>query len=437
MAGWLDDMERTKGVARDEGVETVSKFTRRVKTLLETGVNAGWIQGEVSNLRRQSSGHTYFVLKDAGAQLSCVLFRGDGDRQTVKLQDGQQVLLAGRISVYEARGQYQLIVRSIKEDGVGRLQREFEALKLRLAEEGLFDQAAKKSLPSLALKVGFVTSPTGAAVQDFARIMLRRGWRGKLTVIPAKVQGVGAAAEIASMIEWAVERGKFDVLVVGRGGGSLEDLWAFNEERLVRAVAACPIPVISAVGHEIDFTLSDFAADVRAETPSGAAELISSSYAKIRDRVEVARDGLVDSVAISLRNTRTTVGGLRDRLRLLRPRAQIEQGWLRRDELATRLRTGLASSMERSRHQLSRVQAAMAAQFPGRRIEFESHRLLSLWKRLQSVSPQATRNRGFVVMRDAQGRPVLKRTEIIDSDEYEAEFADGRVKMRPLGKKSL
>ena len=239
------------------------------------------------------------------------------------------------------------------------------------------------------------------------------------------------------MIEWAVERGKFDVLVVGRGGGSLEDLWAFNEERLVRAVAACPIPVISAVGHEIDFTLSDFAADVRAETPSGAAELISSSYAKIRDRVEVARDGLVDSVAISLRNTRTTVGGLRDRLRLLRPRAQIEQGWLRRDELATRLRTGLASSMERSRHQLSRVQAAMAAQFPGRRIEFESHRLLSLWKRLQSVSPQATLNRGFVVMRDAQGRPVLKRTEIIDSDEYEAEFADGRVKMRPLGKKSL
>ncbi|MDA9846286.1 exodeoxyribonuclease VII large subunit [bacterium] len=192
MAGWLDDMEPTKGVAQDEGVETVSKVTRRIKSLLETGVNPGWIQGEVSNLRRQSSGHTYFVLKDAGAQLSCVLFRGDGARQTVKLQDGQQVLLAGRISVYEARGQYQLIVRSIKEDGVGRLQREFEALKLRLAEEGLFDQDAKKSLPPLALKVGIVTSPTGAAVQDFARILLRRGWRGKLTVIPAKVQGGGS-----------------------------------------------------------------------------------------------------------------------------------------------------------------------------------------------------------------------------------------------------
>lgn len=192
MAGWLDDMEPTKGVAQDEGVETVSKVTRRIKSLLETGVNPGWIQGEVSNLRRQSSGHTYFVLKDAGAQLSCVLFRGDGARQTVKLQDGQQVLLAGRISVYEARGQYQLIVRSIKEDGVGRLQREFEALKLRLAEEGLFDQDAKKSLPPLALKVGIVTSPTGAAVQDFARILLRRGVARKTHGDPSQSAGGGS-----------------------------------------------------------------------------------------------------------------------------------------------------------------------------------------------------------------------------------------------------
>lgn len=435
MAGWLDDMEPTKGVAQDEGVETVSKVTRRIKTLLETGVNPGWIQGEVSNLRRQSSGHTYFVLKDAGAQLSCVLFRGDGARQTVKLQDGQQMLLAGRISVYEARGQYQLIVRSIKEDGVGRLQREFEALKLRLAEEGLFDQDVKKLLPSLALKVGFVTSPTGAAVQDFARILLRRGWRGKLTVIPAKVQGVGAVAEIASMIEWAGDDGKFDVLVIGRGGGSLEDLWAFNEERLVRAVAACPIPVISAVGHEIDFTLSDFVADVRAETPSGAAELISSAYTEICDRLAAAREDLVGSVTRGREDARTAVGGLRDRLRLLTPRAQIEQGWLRRDELAIRLKTGLANSLGRSRHQLSQARSAMAAQSPDRRVEFESHRLLSLWKRLQSVSPQATLNRGFVVMRDAQNRPVLKKADVAAMREYEAEFADGRVKMRRFDEK--
>ena len=435
MASWIDDMEATKGVARDEGVETVSKFTRRVKSLLETGLNPGWIQGEVSNLRRQSSGHTYFVLKDAGAQLSCVLFRGDGARQTVKLQDGQQVLLAGNVGIYEARGQYQLIVRKVKEDGIGRHQREFEALKLRLSEEGLFDQAAKKPLPSLALKVGIITSPTGAAVQDFARIMLRRGWRGKLTVVPAKVQGVGAAAEIASMIEWAGRRSDFDVLVIGRGGGSLEDLWAFNEEVVVRAVAACSIPLISAVGHEIDFTLSDFAADIRAETPSGAAELISSAFGEINDRVESAREGLLDAVVATMQDAQSAVQGLRGRLRLLTPRAQIEQGWLRRDELATRLRTGLANSMERSRHQLSRIQSAFVSQSPERRIEFDSHRLLSLWKRLQSVSPQATLNRGFVVIRDAQNRPVLKKSEINEAQDYEAEFADGRMKMRPFDDK--
>ncbi len=435
MASWIDDMEATKGVARDEGVETVSKFTRRVKSLLETGLNPGWIQGEVSNLRRQSSGHTYFVLKDAGAQLSCVLFRGDGARQTVKLQDGQQVLLAGNVGIYEARGQYQLIVRKVKEDGIGRHQREFEALKLRLSEEGLFDQAAKKPLPSLALKVGIITSPTGAAVQDFARIMLRRGWRGKLTVVPAKVQGVGAAAEIASMIEWAGRRSDFDVLVIGRGGGSLEDLWAFNEEVVVRAVAACSIPLISAVGHEIDFTLSDFAADIRAETPSGAAELISSAFGEINDRVESAREGLLDAVVATMQDAQSAVQGLRGRLRLLTPRAQIEQGWLRRDLLATRLRTGLANSMERSRHQLSRIQSAFVSQSPERRIEFDSHRLLSLWKRLQSVSPQATLNRGFVVIRDAQNRPVLKKSEINEAQDYEAEFADGRMKMRPFDDK--
>lgn len=431
MADWLDDMESTPKVRGDDGVETVSKFTRRVKVLLETEATHGWIQGEVSNLRRQSSGHTYFVLKDAGAQLSCVLFRGDGARQTVELRDGQQVLLAGRISVYEARGQYQLIVRTIKEDGVGRLQREFEALKQRLTDEGLFERDRKVRLPVLALNVGFVTSPTGAAVQDFARILIRRGWRGQLTVLPSKVQGPGAAAEIVEMIEWATDRGDLDVLVVGRGGGSLEDLWAFNEERVVRAIAACPVPIISAVGHEIDFTLSDFAADVRAETPSGAAELISSGYAEICDRLEEAQEGLLQATSSRLQEAHADCRGLRDRLRLLTPNGLVEQGWLRRDDMSNRLRSSLASSLEGSRHRLERVQSAFLGQPPERRIEFESHRLLSLWKRLQSVSPQATLNRGFVVMRDGQGRPVLQKSKILKNEEYEAEFADGRIKMRP------
>jgi exodeoxyribonuclease VII large subunit len=274
-------------------VESVSDFTRRIKAVLESQVRPGWVRGEVSNLRVQASGHVYFSLKDAGAQLSAVMFRGDASRQDVKLRDGIQVLLYGEISVYEARGNYQLIVRAVIEDGVGRLQREFEALKQRLAAAGLFAAENKVALPAMPRTVGFITSPSGAAVQDFVRILIRRGWRGRVVVLPAKVQGEGAAAEMVEMLRLACNPAAcgvaFDLLVIGRGGGSLEDLWAFNEEALVRAVAACPLPIISAVGHEIDFTLCDFAADVRVETPSAAAELISSGFVAAGERAGRAK----------------------------------------------------------------------------------------------------------------------------------------------------
>jgi exodeoxyribonuclease VII large subunit len=246
----------------------------------------------------------YFSLKDAGAQLSAVMFRGDAARQDVKLRDGVQVLVYGEISVYEARGNYQLIVRAVIEDGVGRLQREFEALKRRLAEEGLFAAENKIAIPPMPRTVGVITSPTGAAVQDFVRILIRRGWRGQVVVLPAKVQGEGAAAELVEMLRVACDPAEcgvvFDLLVIGRGGGSLEDLWAFNEEPLVRAVAACPLPIISAVGHEIDFTLCDFAADVRVETPSAAAELISSGFVSAAERVERAAEDLNHHVGTAL-----------------------------------------------------------------------------------------------------------------------------------------
>jgi exodeoxyribonuclease VII large subunit len=214
--------------------ESVTEFTRRVKTVLESQIHPGWVRGEVSNLRAQPSGHFYFSLKDAGAQVSAVLFRGDALRQTVKLRDGAQVVVYGEISVYEQRGNYQLIVRVIVEDGVGRLQREFEALKARLAAEGLFAAERKKPIPSMPRTVGFITSPSGAAVQDFIRIITRRKWSGRVVVLPTKVQGDGAAAEMIAMLQLAERLALFDLLVIGRGGGSLEDLWAFNEEPLVR-----------------------------------------------------------------------------------------------------------------------------------------------------------------------------------------------------------
>lgn len=422
------DLENQESGTR---VVSVSEFTRRVKAVLESQVRPSWVRGEVSNLRVQASGHVYFSLKDAGAQLSAVMFRGDAARQDVKLRDGVQVLVYGEISVYEARGNYQLIVRAVIEDGVGRLQREFEALKRRLAEEGLFAAENKIAIPPMPRSVGFITSPTGAAVQDFVRILIRRGWRGQVVVLPAKVQGDGAAAEMVEMLRVACDPAEcgvgFDLLVIGRGGGSLEDLWAFNEEPLVRAVAACPLPIISAVGHEIDFTLCDFAADVRVETPSAAAELISSGFVAAAERVERAAEHLNHHVGTALEAAGERLDHARSRLRLLAPLAQIERGYLRLDDLSNRLAASLARSVQEHRQRLTEVASLLRERSPQRRVESESQRLLALWKRLQAASPASVLNRGFVIMRDAEGKPVQKKAAVQKGQRLDAEFADGTL----------
>lgn len=427
-------------------VESVTQFTRRVKALLEGGLRPGWVRGEVSNLRVQASGHVYFSLKDFGAQVRAVLFRGDAARQTVKLREGVQVVVFGETSVYEARGEYQLIVRAVVDDGVGRLQRDFEALKARLAAEGFFARERKRPLPRLPRTVGFVTSPTGAAVQDFLRILARRGWRGRVVVLPAKVQGEGAAAEVAAMIAWANQPAPggmtndqcsmtnggsagalaFDLLVVGRGGGSLEDLWAFNEEVLVRAVAASRVPVISAVGHEIDFTLCDFAADARAETPSAAAELISSGFVAETERLARLTKALGAGMEAGLDAARERLAGAGARLRLLSPSAQVERGWLRLDDLQNRLGAAAAGAVQARRHGAALLAGRLAAASPRARVERESQRLLGLWKRLQAASPASVLNRGFAIVRDAEGRPVMRAAELRAGERIEIELADGR-----------
>jgi len=473
------------GDAGDQ-VETVTEFTRRVKTLLEGGIRPGWVKGEISNLRTQTSGHVYFSLKDAGAQLSAVLFRGDASRQSGRLRDGMQALVYGELSVYEPRGQYQLIVRAVIEDGVGRLQREFEALKRRLADEGLFDAARKAPIPLMPATVGFITSPTGAAVQDFIRILERRGWRGRLVVLPVKVQGEGAAAEMAAMLrlaealrrgpggEPAWESGErkaesekvtdeqlptlnfqpptsngersapdsplsalrsplfFDLLVIGRGGGSLEDLWAFNEEVLVRAVAACGVPIVSAVGHEIDFTLCDFAADARAETPSGAAELISSNFLAGAEQAARAAEALAQRADAAGTQARTRLDQARSRLRLLAPAAQVERGYLRLDDLTNRFAAAWRHAAQQKRQSLAEARSRLAQRSPEARVQLASHRLLSLWKRLQSASPQSVLNRGFAIVRDAQGHPVPRRAGLRTGQRVSAQFADGDQPMQTL-----
>ena len=424
--------DQTGSLFGDTGdrAESVGEFTRRVKALLKGGIPPCWVRGEVSNLRAQASGHVYFSLKDADAQLSAVLFRGDAVRQTVVLRDGLQVSAYGAIDVYEARGQYQLIVRSVVEDGLGRLHREFEALKRRLAEEGLFAAERKRTIPELPETVGFITSPTGAAVQDFLRILKRRGWRGRVVVLPVKVQGEGAAAEMAEMLALAGSLGIFDLLVIGRGGGSIEDLWAFNEEALVRAVAACPVPVISAVGHEIDFTLCDFAADVRAETPSGAAELISSHFVACAERAAQAGESLGLVLDRALARATERLDHARSRLRLLTPSAQVERGWLRLDDLANQLGSALRSSVQSRRQRLADAAARFERNSPAGRVELASHRLTSLGKRLASASPASVLNRGFAIVHDAKGRPVMRRAEVRGGQQLAAEFADGTVRVR-------
>lgn len=410
--------------------ESVTEFTRRLKALLEGGMRPGWVRGEVSNLRAQASGHVYFSLKDAGAQLACVLFRADAQRQDVQLRDGLQVLVFGEVNVYEVRGQYQLVARAVVDDGAGRLQREFEALKRRLDAEGLFAREKKRPIPAMPRTVGIITSPTGAALQDFLRILARRGWRGRVIVLPAKVQGSGAAAEMVAMLGLAAELGFFDLLVIGRGGGSLEDLWAFNEEPLVRAVAASAVPVISAVGHEIDFTLCDFAADVRAETPSGAAELISSQFVACEERVGRAEEALSAHVEDALARAGERVAHAASRLRLLAPAARVEQGFLRLDDLGNRLAAALRATVEARRNALGHARAELVRRSPERRVEFESHRLLALWKRLQAASPRSVLNRGFVILRDENGRPVMRKAAMRVGQRLGAEFADGTANVR-------
>ncbi len=292
-------------------VLSVSELTAQVKRLLEKQVGAVWVTGEVTNLRAQSSGHIYFTLKDATSQLSCVLFRGEAVMNRSVLQDGQKVLLQGDVTVYEARGQYQLIVHAVELQGVGALQIAFDKLKQKLAAEGLFAPERKRSLPDYPQRIGLVTSPTGAAIRDVLHVVQRRNPGLEIILAPCRVQGEGAAAEIAAAIRLLNEFGSrssgresapsesqsrltlaatggLDLILVTRGGGSLEDLWAFNEEAVARAIFESAIPVVSAVGHEIDFTISDFVADVRAATPSAAAEIITEGVFASREFVAEA-----------------------------------------------------------------------------------------------------------------------------------------------------
>ncbi len=456
----------SSGPREGEGgaVRSVSELTRAIKALLESEFPAGWVRGEVSNLRSQASGHHYFSLKDAGAQIACVMFRGDAARSGTGalLRDGAQVLVFGSLSVYEPRGGYQLIVRVAIDDGAGRLRAEFERLKQRLAAEGLFEAGRKRALPAVPEVVGFITSPTGAAAQDFIRILKRRRWAGRLVVVPTRVQGNGAAAEMVEALRLAAAltreepeggtRPLFDLIVIGRGGGSLEDLWAFNEEALVRAIAGCPVPVISAVGHEIDFTLCDFAADVRAETPSAAAELVSSGFLDFAERARQLGAGLDQLAQDHLRARRDNLSLLAATMRAFSPQARIEKAFMQIDDAQNRLARAMREQTSRRKDALAELRMRLAAASPAqklarwrdrlrvaeehlekgaaRHLASEEQRIAQLSKRLRALGPDAILARGFVIVRDAEGRPVTSRASIVPEARVTAQFHDGEARLR-------
>jgi exodeoxyribonuclease VII large subunit len=433
-------------------VYTVSELTAGIKAQLENGFPAVWVQGEISNLRVPSSGHAYFTLKDEGAQLRAVLFRGRGRRVRFEPEDGMAVLAFGALDVYALRGEYQLVVELLEPQGVGALQLAFEQLKRRLAAEGLFDPARKRPLPPFPRTIGIVTSPTGAALRDMLQIIGRRFGDLRIVIAPVRVQGEEAPRDIVEALAALNRLPDVDVIIVGRGGGSLEDLWAFNDERVARAIAASKVPVVAAVGHETDVTIACFVADLRAPTPSGAAELVVREKLAVVERLREDWARLRQALAAQLARRRERVDALARRRVLTDPGRGLRDLHRRVDELGLRLRAAarvrhraaahrveLAGSALSSLHPLARMAAGkkLLAQLRGRlataaahRAGGARHRLATAVGRLQTLSPLAVLARGYSLTRTPSGAVIRRAGEVAPDATIEILLHEGRLGAR-------
>lgn len=441
-------------------VLTVAELTTQVRRLLEGNIGRVWVSGEISNLRAQPSGHRYFTLKDADAQLACVLFRGETCAGRELLEDRRSVVLQGELTVYEPRGQYQLRVSAVEVKGIGALQLAFERLKARLNQEGLFDPARKRPMPRRPRRIGIVTSASGAALRDVLHVLRRRFAALEILLAPCRVQGEGAAGEIAQSLTdlntWSAgarPEDRLDLILVTRGGGSLEDLWAFNEEVVARAIAASDLPVVSAVGHEIDFTISDFVADLRAATPSAAAEVITEHLFAARQFVNETAGRLPALVRAGLEEHQAEFGEVVARLDRVHPRRQLQTHWQRLDDLHLGLRRAgrvqwrtLTARMEavagvwrrlrpgarlaRSREQLGGVQNRLASAVH-ERLRHDRSLLKDLDARLRLLSPEGTLARGYSITRDAgTGRVIRAPKEARSGQTIETRVRDGTFRSR-------
>jgi exodeoxyribonuclease VII large subunit len=370
----------------EKTILTVSRLTALLRGVLEENFEQLWVQGEVSNLSYPSSGHCYFTLKDAGAQLRCVMFKNAVKNLKFRLTDGMALIARGRISVYDQRGEYQLICEYMEPAGIGALQTAFVQLKEKLALEGLFDEGHKVDLPRFPRRIGVITSPTGAAIHDILNVLKRRFASLEVLLYPVRVQGDGSALEIAQAIDEMNRLAGVDIVIVGRGGGSLEDLWAFNEEVVARAVYRSKLPVISAVGHETDWTICDFVADLRAPTPSAAAELVIGSSEELRNQIEGLSHRLRRSVGNLLSAHEGRLEGLRRALH--DPRTMLGHLAQRMDDLNGRLEAGLSVAVSRRRDRFERLQDALQHNDPNGKVEILRHRITLLKVRMEGLLSQ-------------------------------------------------
>lgn len=386
---------------------SVSELNAIARQLLENQLSGLWIRGEISNLTRASSGHYYFVLKDENAQIRCALFRQNALRLDTPLREGDAIELNGKISIYEARGEYQITVNQIRMLGLGDLHAQFERMKQRLQAEGLFDSARKRRLPEMPRAIGIVSSLAAAALRDVVSTLKRRAPHIPLIVYPTPVQGAGSENQIAQAIELSGQRNEVDVLMICRGGGSIEDLWAFNEEIVVRAIAACPIPTVSGVGHETDFTLADFAADVRAPTPTAAAELVSPHHQEIIQKIKQLQQKNHQHLQQRYQNHCQQLDWLAKQLR--HPREQIQQ----------------------QQQQLNQFQAALSHQIMWQ-IQQKNQQLQNQTVLLEALSPQHILQRGFAIVQNTRGKVVSASGSLKQGQKLHITFADGMRDVRVI-----
>lgn len=433
----------------DREVLSVSQLNSRARLLLEDVFSAIWVEGEISNLARPASGHVYFSLKDSQAQVRCALFRQNAARVRQALRDGLAVKVRGKVSLFEGRGDYQLILDSVEPAGDGALRLAFEALKEKLGSEGLFASERKARLPAHPRRIGIVSSPTGAVIRDIISVFRRRAPHIALTLVPTAVQGREATGQIVRALQLADRQG-FDALILARGGGSLEDLWCFNEEVVARAIAACQTPIVSAVGHETDVSISDFVADVRAPTPSAAAELLAPDSGDLVQRLHSLQRRLLLTIKGRLAREQMRLEGLTRRIR--HPGERLRQQAQRLDDLDMRMRRALERQLNTRQERLARMQTRLAAQHPGRSLALLRQRLGSLAERLpramrdslkerrlhlhghmqtlNAVSPLATLGRGYSILLDERGRAIRNAADTRPGQRLKARLSEGELEVR-------